>query len=183
MYKIGDKVKIKPENDNENYDEYREQPLTVTHVARNAHEHPGFDEGLKGSRLYDFVDSEGKDVPFSLYDYEITTHIERYKSISELGKTIDELYAEKKYERTFEITVHLSDKPCTFGVILRDRHGFDCKVSSFGANLWFRTRKGVNKERYSRIQDLQAAIVRRMREYVNFEGDITFSLNESAFEI
>ena len=61
--KIGDKIRII--SDNDNYDKFRNRDLTVTHIAHNRDEHPGYDAGLKGQAL---VDCE--DVPFSLYEYE-----------------------------------------------------------------------------------------------------------------
>lgn len=75
-FKIGDKVKIHPDNDNENYDKYRNRTLTVTHIAWDKEQHPGYDDGLKGHPLLDFKvwmeeQNEVIDLPFSLYDYEV----------------------------------------------------------------------------------------------------------------
>jgi hypothetical protein len=66
MFKIGDKVKIASDNDNENYDNFRDKVLTITHIATNEKQHEGYDSSMQGMALYDF-----KDVPFSLYEYEI----------------------------------------------------------------------------------------------------------------
>jgi hypothetical protein len=71
QFKKGDRVMINPENDNENYNKYRKFVLIITHVATNKDEHPGYDNGMKGSALYDFKTNKGMNVPFSLYDYEI----------------------------------------------------------------------------------------------------------------
>ena len=71
MYQKGDNVKIRKENDNEAYDEFREMVLIITHVATNSEQHPGYDEGLSGQGLYDFKTEDGEEVPFSLYDFEI----------------------------------------------------------------------------------------------------------------
>jgi len=71
MYKIGDKVKVSSDNDNENYDEFRNKVLIITHVTTSAQEHQAFDEGLSGQGLYDFKDEDGNDIPCSLYDYEL----------------------------------------------------------------------------------------------------------------
>lgn len=70
-YKVGSKVKVSPENDNESYDKFRNKVLIVTHVATNEKQHPGFDSGMKGEALYDFEDEAGEEIPCSLYDYEI----------------------------------------------------------------------------------------------------------------
>ena len=66
MFKIGDKVKIASDNDNENYDKFRGKILTVSHVATSEKQHRGYDSGMEGMALYDF-----NGVPFSLYEYEI----------------------------------------------------------------------------------------------------------------
>lgn len=78
-HKKGDKVKMTNEA-LENYGEkYRDVELTVSHVAtrympasdfyakgRPDGYHPGFDESVKGQRLYDF-----EELNFSLYDWEL----------------------------------------------------------------------------------------------------------------
>jgi len=70
-FKIGDQVKVSEENDNENYDDFREKTLTIIHVATNTDEHPGYDNGLEGEPLYDFKDEDGNEIPCSLYFYEL----------------------------------------------------------------------------------------------------------------
>jgi hypothetical protein len=47
---------------------------------------------------------------------------------------------EDLYNPTIEkqIEVSLSDKPYTFNVMLTDLKELDCKISSWGANLWTR---------------------------------------------
>lgn len=70
MYRIGDRTKIAEENDNDNYDSFRDTVLIVTHVATNKNQHPGFDEGV-GQPLYDLETEDGRSVPFSLYEYEL----------------------------------------------------------------------------------------------------------------
>jgi len=64
-YKIGDRVRVSPDNDNENYDSFRNKVLTVSHVATNSSQHPGFDSGVNQA-LYDF-----KGINCSLYEYEL----------------------------------------------------------------------------------------------------------------
>ena len=61
--KIGDRIRIV--SDNENYDRYRDGTWTITHIAFNRHQHPGYDEGMAPEAL---VDCDG--LPFSLYEYE-----------------------------------------------------------------------------------------------------------------
>lgn len=68
--KNGDIVKII--SDNENYVEFIGLKLRITHVARNVKEHQGYDESVSPEKLYDLeVAATGKEVPFSLYDYEL----------------------------------------------------------------------------------------------------------------
>lgn len=69
-FREGQRVKVSPENDNENYDSFRDEVLIITHVATNTNEHPGYDSGVGGG-LYDFRTESGKDVNCSLYDYEL----------------------------------------------------------------------------------------------------------------
>lgn len=70
-FRYGDHVRIDRENDNENYDKFRDQVLRITHVARSTKDHPGFDTGC-GTALYDLqVDLTGEFIPFSLYDWEL----------------------------------------------------------------------------------------------------------------
>lgn len=71
-YKIGDVVKVAPDNDNENYKPFRDKPLKVLHVATNKNQHKGYDDTMDGQGLYDLFDIEkGQIIPFSLYDYEL----------------------------------------------------------------------------------------------------------------
>ena len=70
-YKVGDTVKVSPENDNDNYDSFRDKDLIITHVARSIDDHPGFDEGVNQA-LYDLEDAgTGEAIDCSLYEYEL----------------------------------------------------------------------------------------------------------------
>lgn len=69
-YPLNSKVRISRENDNDGYDEYRNQDLIVTDVATGTDDHPGYDEGVN-QPLYDLKTVRGKNVPFSLYEYEL----------------------------------------------------------------------------------------------------------------
>jgi hypothetical protein len=93
--------------------------------------------------------------------------------LTKLPITIEDLYSEKK-----QINVHLSDKNYTFDVILKGLDNEpDCKISSWGANLWFRTLNGQNRKRYSSLKTLETAILKMVNKYVDFQGEITFSLS------
>ena len=93
-------------------------------------------------------------------------------NIKSLGISLEDLYDGKS-----QLIIKLSDKPYEFHVVLKDRNGVDCKISSWGANLWARTNKGLKYEKYSSIATLQTAIVRLIRTKVATEGDITFDLS------
>lgn len=84
MFRVGSKVRMS-EDALSNYGEkWRGQTLVVMHVATkymSAKEffakgqpqgyHPGFDDTGGGRALYDLTDSDGKDLPMSLYDWEL----------------------------------------------------------------------------------------------------------------
>jgi hypothetical protein len=99
-------------------------------------------------------------------------------------KTINTLKSlnilEDLYNPTIEkqIEVSLSDKPYTFNVMLTDLKELpDCKISSWGANLWTRTTKGMKYEQYKTLGTLQNAIVNSIKTKIDTDGDITFSLS------
>lgn len=65
-FKVGDKVKLSgPALENENYSQYVDKTLVITHVSISRREHPGFDNST-GSALYDC-----KNCNFSFYDWEL----------------------------------------------------------------------------------------------------------------
>lgn len=70
-FKLNDRVKVSPENDNDCYNDFRDETLIVTHVAKNKDEHPGYDSSVSPEYLYDLKTESGKDVHCSLYDYEL----------------------------------------------------------------------------------------------------------------
>jgi len=69
--KIGDKCKVSPANDNENYNSFRNKVLIVTHVARNKNEHSSYDSSVYPQKLYDLKTLKGEQIGYSLYDYEL----------------------------------------------------------------------------------------------------------------
>lgn len=97
-------------------------------------------------------------------------------NIKDLEITLDALYEAKQ-----QVNIHLSDKPYLFSLILKDRRGIDCKLSSFGANLWMRTNKGLKYEKYKTLSSLQSAIKRQINQKVESDGDITFSLSNEVY--
>lgn len=104
--------------------------------------------------------------------------MEPTNSLSSLGITLEQLYEGKK-----QIEIAIADKPYVFHVVLLSGGKPDCKLSSFGANLWFRTQKGTRSEKYDSFTSLQRSIVTLMRKYVNANGDLTFSLTDIVLTI
>lgn len=74
-YDVDDIVMVNPDNDNDNYDEFRNKPLRIIHKATNTTEHPGYDDSIKGQGLYDLEDEKtGELIDSSLYDYELVPY-------------------------------------------------------------------------------------------------------------
>ncbi len=65
-FKIGDRVKVSYNCENDNYDTFRHKVLHVIDVATNKKEHAYYDDSVQGEALYSF-----KDIPLSLYEYEL----------------------------------------------------------------------------------------------------------------
>jgi hypothetical protein len=100
-------------------------------------------------------------------------------SIKSLGISLEDLYECKS-----QLIIKLSDKPYEFHVVLKDfADAIDCKISSWGANLWVRTNKGMKYEKYNSLATLQTSLVRLIKTKVNTEGDITFSLSNEICKI
>lgn len=68
LYKIGDKVKVKKDNDNENYKDFKDKILIITSANNEGYL---YDESMFPEGLYTFITESGKEIPFCLYDYEI----------------------------------------------------------------------------------------------------------------
>ncbi len=70
-FKVGSKVKVSTDNDNENYDSFRDKVLIVTHVSKDESDHKGYDSSVSPNYLYDLKTIDGEEVNCSLYDYEL----------------------------------------------------------------------------------------------------------------
>ena len=70
-FKLHQRVRVSPENDNDSYDSFRNEVLVITHVAKDRNDHPGYDESVSPEYLYDLRTASGKEVHCSLYDYEL----------------------------------------------------------------------------------------------------------------
>ena len=93
------------------------------------------------------------------------------KDIKDLGISLEDLYNGKG-----QINIAMSDNPHNFWVVMKDRKGADCKISSFGANIYTRTAKGENYKKYSTLGTLQTAIKNRINKVLQNVGEIRFYL-------
>lgn len=77
--KSGDKFKLTKDAIQHYGVQYAGKIFTVSHVARNHNDHPGYDSSMKGQRLYD-----AEELKFSVYDYEVRKI--RTKTINQTNK-------------------------------------------------------------------------------------------------
>jgi hypothetical protein len=61
------KAMILSSNDNDNYDNFRDKVLIITHAAREGR---GYDNSIYPELLCDFECEDGSQFPFALYEYE-----------------------------------------------------------------------------------------------------------------
>jgi hypothetical protein len=67
MYDVGNKVKVN--NSNDNYDEFRNKVLIITHSEIGGN---GYDDSMYPQKLMSFMTEQGEPIPYSLYEYEVT---------------------------------------------------------------------------------------------------------------
>jgi hypothetical protein len=72
------------------------------------------------------------------------------------------IYTGKEQLRAMVLFSDGSIEPFTIVTLGRDKKP-DCKISSFKLNLYFRTAKGVNSERYNSLGQLQSAVIRKIK--------------------
>ena len=99
-----------------------------------------------------------------------------FETLKNIGVTLEQLYNNEK-----QINIHLSDKPYVFHVVLKDTKGYDCKISSFGANLYARTNKGLEYKQYKTLAILERELKKLIKNKVDSNGNITFSLNDEIY--
>jgi len=89
---------------------------------------------------------------------------------------LKELYEGKKY-----LTFKFFDNPYIFNVVLHGRDKTpDCYITSFAANLYFRTEKGFNREKYTSYQHMINAVENRARKVL---GDNTVMEEIDIFDV
>jgi hypothetical protein len=90
---------------------------------------------------------------------------------------------ENLYNETEQLKVSLSDKDYTFSVILMTRGKPDCKISSFKANLYGRTRNGMNYKKYTTLAGLKKSVSKWIKNNVDSQGEISFSTSTEIHKI
>jgi hypothetical protein len=83
---------------------------------------------------------------------------------------------EDLYECKAQINIKLSENNSNFWVVLKDRNGYDCKISSFGSNIFVRTKKGLNYQKYDSLATLQREIKKTLNTKIENVGKIQFYL-------
>jgi len=100
-----------------------------------------------------------------------------FANIKDLNISLEDLYSNKK-----QINIHFSNSFYAYRLILSDiSKKPDCKISSFGANFWTRTNKGVNFEKYKNIGTLQTSIKKLIKSKLRDIEEIRFSLSDEIF--
>ena len=96
--------------------------------------------------------------------------------------TIENLYTNRTNGNPHKIEVTFKNSQYKFDVILDGRDNApDCKISSFQANLYFRTQNGINKKRYANIKAIERA-VKNIAKYYDYElENIIISKGEQAY--
>ena len=68
-FKKGQKVRLAEDNDNENYTKLKNKIFIIDRIV--PYSDPAYDQGVYPQKLYDLKTMDGKNVPFSLYDWEL----------------------------------------------------------------------------------------------------------------
>lgn len=97
--------------------------------------------------------------------------------IKNLGVTLESLYNREK-----QINVHFSDTPHVFNLVLIGRDGEpDFCLSSFGANIYARTDKGYNRQKYTSLEGIQKAVEKLAAKKLIYSGAVSYSLSDDVY--
>ena len=96
-----------------------------------------------------------------------------YHDLKSLDITLEQLYNEEK-----QINVHLSGKNHSFVLVLigRDKTPDFC-LSSWTYNIYVRTSKGMNRQKYSSLKGIQKAVERLVFLKMGYDCVISYSLS------
>tara|TARA_Y100000385_G_C12823805_1_gene521518 strand:- start:201 stop:512 length:312 start_codon:yes stop_codon:yes gene_type:complete len=99
-------------------------------------------------------------------------------SLYKLGCTIEDLYNNK-----IQVNIHFENSEHIFHLVLKSFEEVDCKLSSYSANIWMRTKAGTEKRKYKRLKYLQTEIKKLIKRNIDISGIIYFSLSNKINQI
>ena len=86
--------------------------------------------------------------------------------VNENNFKLQETYDARATGKEIQVQAKFAEHPAEFGVILLGSDKLpDCKISSFTANIYFRTQKGTNSEQYKSFKGLEQAIKNKAKQY------------------
>lgn len=99
--------------------------------------------------------------------------ITTFHSIKKLGITLDELYKEK-----MQLRVHLTNSKHEYTLVLigRDKEP-DFLLSSWGANFYVRSNKGMNRQKYTSLKGIEKAVENLVKKHICNTSQISYSLS------
>ncbi len=90
----------------------------------------------------------------------------KYVDCTKEEANLDNLYSSRTCKDPHKINVVFKDDIRPYDLILDARDNEpDCKISSFKANIYFRTRNGINKKRYASIKAIEKAVRNVSKKY------------------
>jgi hypothetical protein len=79
--------------------------------------------------------------------------------------SLENLYNSRNSENPHRVKAIFKNSSYSYDVILDGRDGTpDCKISSFGANLYFRTQNGINRKKYANLKAIAKAVKNRAKQ-------------------
>ncbi len=85
---------------------------------------------------------------------------------NKINVSLESAYNARRTNDEIQVQAKFAEHPAEFGVVLMGSDDTpDCKISSFSANIWFRTPKGENRQKYTSYKGLEQAIKRRAKQY------------------
>ena len=86
--------------------------------------------------------------------------------VNENNFKLQETYDARATDKQIQVNAKFAEHPAEFSIVLLGSDKTpDCKISSFTANIWFRTRKGENREQYTSFKGLERAIENKAKQY------------------
>jgi len=158
-------------------EDQRGNKLSYQKIGQHGGCSPEYADECRQAKKEEYTDLLNEMVNLVGYDdLEVLNEVE---NIKDLPLTLEELYKGAK-----QVNIKLSDKPYVFSLALLDNRGkIDCKISSLGANLYARTKKGLQYEKYNNLSTLQREVKKLIKNKVDTDGKISFLLSSEVFTI